>query len=161
VLEQNTVMIPSDAFMAAMVSTAIDDRPIYYAMTTQAYEELNLRNYLIRQGVAFKLNNGPVAADSSRGIYAVPAGETGLLGPFIDLPRTETLVSDVFVHRGGFPEEWNHWVDSATEGIPFYYAYTHYGLSLVYAQLGRQQAADEHYRRAEQFLRLGNRRREN
>jgi hypothetical protein len=130
-------------------------------MTTQAYEELNLRNYLIRQGVAFKLNNGPVAADSARGIYAVPAGETGLLGPFIDLPRTETLVSDVFVHRGGFPEEWNHWVDSATEGIPFYYAYTHYGLSLVYAQLGRQQAADEHYRRAEQFLRLGNRRREN
>jgi hypothetical protein len=161
VLEQNTVMIPSDAFMAAMVSTAIDDRPIYYAMTTQAYEELNLRNYLIRQGVAFKLNNGPVAADSARGIYAVPAGETGLLGPFIDLPRTETLVSDVFVHRGGFPEEWTHWVDSATEGIPFYYAYTHYGLSLVYAQLGRQQAADEHYRRAEQFLRLGNRRREN
>ena len=60
-----------------------------------------------------------------------------------------------------FPEQWDHWVDSATEGIPFYYAYTHYGLSLVYAQLGRQQAADEHYRRAEQFLRLGNRRREN
>ena len=160
VLERGTVMIPADAFMAAMINAGIDDRPIYYAMTTQGYEELNLGGYLIRQGVAFKLHNGPVQPDSARGIFAVPAAETGLVGPYIDLPRTERLVSSVFIHRGGFPEEWDHWVDSATEGIPFYYAYTHYGLSLVYQQLGREQEAAEHYRRAEEFLRLGNRRRE-
>jgi hypothetical protein len=158
-LQQGSVMIPSDAFMAAMINTAIDDRPIYFAMTTQAYEELNLRPFLIRQGVAYKLNNGPVQPDTARGIYAVPAQEAGFIGPYIDLPRTEALLEDVFVHRGGFPTTWGHWVDSATEGIPFYYAYTYFGLSLINQQLGRTQEAAEEYRKVEEFLRLGNRRR--
>src|SRR5690606_6234336 len=60
VLQQGTWMVPSRVFLAAMITTAIDDRPIYFAMTTQAYEDLSLRPYLIRQGLAFKLNNGPV-----------------------------------------------------------------------------------------------------
>jgi hypothetical protein len=160
VLASGSVMIPADAFMAAMVNAAIEDRPIYFAMTTQSFEELSLRPYLIRQGVAFKLNNGPVQADSTRGIYAVPSDATGLIGAFVDLPRTEMLVSDVFLHRGGFPDEWNHWVDSATEGIPFYYAYTHYGLALIYQQLGIEEAATRNMRIGENFLRLGNRRRQ-
>jgi hypothetical protein len=160
-LPANTVMIPADAFMASMINVAVDDRPIYFAMTTQAYEELSLRQYLIRQGVAFKLNNGPVRPDSARGIYAVPGPEaSGLIGPYIDLPRTENLLSNVFLHRGGFPDEWNHWVDSATEGIPFYYAYTHYGLALVYNSLGNEQASQRHAQAGERFLRLGNRRRQ-
>ncbi len=159
VLPENSIMIPSDAFMAAMINTAIDDRPVYFAMTTQAYEELNLRQYLIRQGVAFKLNNGPVQADSARGIYAVPESEAGLVGPYVDLPRTQTLIDDVYVHRGGFPTQWGHWVDSATEGIPFYYAYTHFGLSVLYQQMGRAQEAEDEYRKVGEFMRLGNRRR--
>jgi hypothetical protein len=158
-LSAGTVMIPADAFMAAMVNTAIDDRPIYFAMTTQAYEELNLRSYLVRQGVAFKLNNGPVQPDSARGIYTVPGDATQLIGPHIDLPRTESLINDVFLHRGGFPERWNHWVDSATEGIPFYYAYTHFGLALVLNQLGYADRASEHMQKGDSFLRLGQRRR--
>ncbi|MGH7576880.1 MAG: protein O-mannosyl-transferase family, partial [Longimicrobiales bacterium] len=159
-LPRGTVVIPADGFMAAIINTAIGDRPIYFAMTTQAYDELNLRPYLIRQGVALKLNNGPVVPDTARGIIAVPPESLALGAPSIDLPRTETLVSDVFIHRGGFPDEWGHWVDAATEGIPFYYAFTHYGLAQVYQNLGREAEAARHLERGEAFARLGNRRRE-
>jgi hypothetical protein len=158
-LPQNTVTIPADVFMAHIVSEAIADRPIYYAMTTQGFEELNLGGYLIRQGVAFKLNNGPVQADSARGIYQIENPQlSAFTGPYIDLARTEMLVSDVFVHRGGFPE-WGHWVDSATEGIPYYYAYTHYGLALVYQQLGRAEDAQRHMAEANRFYQLAEKRR--
>ena len=99
--------LPEDLFLGSIIQTAIADRPIYFAMTTQAYEELSLRPYLIRQGVAFKLNNGPVVADSIRGILPTPPSQIGsFTGPWIDLPRTEALVTDVFQHRGGFqPQE--------------------------------------------------------
>ncbi|MGD8277499.1 MAG: hypothetical protein PVH00_05705, partial [Gemmatimonadota bacterium] len=158
-LPENDVIIPSDAFMALMIQTAIDDRPIYFAMTTQAYEELRLRPFLIRQGVAFKLSNGPVQVDSARGIIPVPETRGLLMGPYIDLPRTEKLVSDVFEFRGNFPD-WGHWVDSATQGIPYYYGITEYGLMLVYQGLGDTAAAERHGRRANEFLALGNRRSE-
>jgi hypothetical protein len=151
-----TYLIPADIYMAQMIVSAIDDRPIYYAMTTAAYDDLHLRPFLIRQGLAYKLNNGPVQPDSTRGIYAVP--EVGalpaLLGPYIDLTRTETLLNDVFVHRGGFPDRWNHWVDSATEGIPMYYAYTHFGVSAILERLGNTTGAAEHSARGQLFYTL-------
>ena len=59
---------------------------------------------MIRQGVAFKVNNGPVQPDSARGLIPMPETGSSLLGPYIDLPRTEKLVSEVFLHRGGFPD---------------------------------------------------------
>ena len=158
VLPENSVMIPSDVFMAYMITTAVGDRPIYFAMTTQAYEELSLRPYLIRQGVAFKLNEGPVQADSARGIVPVPREAMSLMGSWVDLPRTEMLLNDVFVHRGGFPD-WGHWVDSATEGIPFYYGYTHLGMAEIYRMLGDSARATEHTEKGERFFRLSQMRR--
>jgi hypothetical protein len=155
-LPRGDMIIPSDMIMASMIQTAIEDRPIYFAMTTAAYNELRLRPYLIRQGVTYKLNNGPVQADTLGGIWRAPNAQIeSVTGPYMDVPRTEELVTNVFVHRGGFPDEWTHWVDSATEGIPFYYGFTHYGLAQAYAALGNRAAADAHTRRAEAFLNLG------
>jgi hypothetical protein len=161
ILPANDLVIPADAFMASIIRAAVGDRPVYFAMTTQAFEELHLRPYLIRQGVAFKLHDGPVPADTATGIIAVPNSElSSLIGPYVDLNRSEALLTDVFVHRNGFPEEWGHWGDSATEGIPFYYGYSHYGLALVYEALGNREAAERHIRRGEAFLRLGQVRRQ-
>ena len=158
-LPEGTVMVPADFFMAQIIQTAMGDRPIYFAMTTQAYEELNLRPYLVRQGVALKLNDGPVQPDSARGIYAVPpSGLTGVIGPYIDMPRTETLLSEVFMHRGGIPDEWGHWVDIATEGIPAYYGYTHRGMALVYDAQGQSTAAQRHLLLSDKWIELANKR---
>jgi hypothetical protein len=156
-LPESTVMVPADFFLAQIIQTSMGDRPIYFAMTTQAYEELNLRPFLIRQGVALKLSNGPVEADSARGIYTVPpSGLTGIIGPYIDVPRTERLLSDVFIHRGGIPGEWGHWVDMATEGIPAYYGYSHMGMALVYESIGRPEEAQRHLATGNQWLDLAN-----
>jgi hypothetical protein len=159
VLPQDMVMVPANFFMAQILQTSLGDRPIYYAMTTQAYEELNLRPFLIRQGVALKLNNGPVEPDSARGIYAVPPSPlTGIIGPYIDMPRTETLLSDVFMHRGGIPQSWGHWVDVATEGIPAYYGYSHRGMALVYDAYGNRADAERHLQLSDQWIDLANKR---
>jgi len=155
-LPQNDIIIPADMFMATIVRSAIEDRPIYFAMTTQAYEELRLRPFLIRQGVAYKLNNGPVVADSASGIFQpTDPRYASYTGANLDVTRTEALASNVFMHRGGFPEEWGHWVDYATEGIPFYYGFTHVALSLAHQAMGNTEAAERHNARAEEFLRLG------
>jgi hypothetical protein len=118
-------MVPADFFLAQIIQTSLGDRPIYFAMTTQAYEELNLRPFLIRQGVALKLNNGPVEPDEARGIYAVPPSQlTGIIGPYIDMPRTETLLSRRVHAPRRHPGRVGPLGRRATEGIPAYYGYS-------------------------------------
>jgi hypothetical protein len=159
VVPPNSIMLPSTIFLAQIIEAAMDDRPIYFAMTTQAYEELGLRPFLIRQGVALKLNDGTITADAARGIYEVPSSQIApMIGPWIDVPRTELLFSEVFIHRGGLPGRWGHWVDSATEGIPAYYGYSHMGLGHVYETLGDEANAQRHYLLAEDWIRLANQR---
>ena len=154
-LRSGTLMMPARVFLAAMITTAIDDRPIYFSMTTQAYNDLSLRPYLIRQGLAYKLNNGPVQPDPERGIYYVPdEAMQGMAGPFLDLPRTVRLLDEVFVHRGGFPTEWNHWADVATYGIPNYYGVTHFAAAIVHTMNGDSTVADRHLERGYEFLDL-------
>lgn len=158
-IREGQVMMPADIFLAQIIHAGLNDRPIYFAMTTQAYESLGLRQFLIRQGVALKLNDGPVQPDAGRGIYEVPPSQlAGIIGPFIDVPRTEALLSDVFMHRGGFPDEWGHWVDSATDAIPAYYGYSHMGLAYTYQSLGETELAERHMSQAERWLRLANQR---
>ena len=157
VIPPGTVVVPADIFMAQIIDAAAGDRPVYFSMTTQAYENLQLFPFLIRQGVALKLHDGPVQPDSARGIYPVPqeARLAQLIGAWVDLPRTEALVSEVFLHRGGFPE-WGHWMDAATEGIPAYYGYTHYALAVVYQSIGMEARARAHLTEMERFFALAN-----
>ncbi|CAN5612510.1 hypothetical protein BH23GEM9_BH23GEM9_34240 [soil metagenome] len=159
VIPADRMLVPADIFLAQIIHAGLGDRPIYFAMTTQAYDNLNLGRFLIRQGVALKLNDGPVEVDHARGIYEVPPSQlTGIIGPYIDMPRTEALLSEVFLHRGGFPDEWGHWVDSATESIPAYYGYSHMGMAYVYEARGESEAANRHMMAGERWLRLANQR---
>jgi hypothetical protein len=159
VIPPNRVIVPADLFLAQILDSSLDDRPIYFAMTTQAYENLSLRPYLIRQGVALKLNNGPVQADPGRGIFEMPPGQlAGIIGPFVDVPRTEMMLSEIFIHRSGFPERWGHWVDAATDNIPSYYGYSHYGLAFVYESIGESEMAQRHLEIGDRWRRLGEQR---
>ena len=151
------ILTPADAFLLHIVQTSLGDRPIYFASTTQSYAPVGLGDYLIRQGVALKLNNGPVEPNPEAGIYALPSDLAPLLGPYMDLPRTDSLVWDVFMHRSGLPDEWSHWVDSATQGIPYYYAYTHLGAGQVHGMLGDTANFNRHMERVEAWSQLGRR----
>ena len=56
-----------------------------------------------------------------------------MTGPAVDVPRTELLVDQVFVHRSGLPA-WDHWPDHSTIGIPNYYAWAYYALAQAAGQ---------------------------
>ncbi|HET9985834.1 MAG TPA: DUF2723 domain-containing protein [Longimicrobiales bacterium] len=150
------VLIPADVFMTAIITNAIGDRPIYYATTTQTYDNLNLFPFLVREGVAFKLNDGPIDPAAQPGVVELPDNQfTQITGKYIDLPRTQALLRNVFVHSNGFPEKWTHWVDKATQGIPYYYAYAHVAVGQADALQGRQAQAQAHMQRAETWMALG------
>jgi hypothetical protein len=87
----------------------------------------------------------------------MPQNIQPVTGPLMDLPRTAALVDSVFVHHPGFPDDFGAWVDGATQQIPMYYGYTHWGLSEAYAQMGDSVQANRHYQLGERFLALGRR----
>ncbi|MGQ0562595.1 MAG: glycosyltransferase family 117 protein [Gemmatimonadota bacterium] len=158
-IPQDEVMLPADLFLGYIVTQSIADRPIYFASTTQAFDELRLGNHILRQGLAYKLVNGPVEPDSARGIVAMPDELIGVAGPYLDVPRTATLAEHVFVHHPGFPDKWTAWVDIATQQIPLYYGYTHMALAQAYSMMGDSTAMNQHAAQMNRYFRLGNLRR--
>ena len=93
--------------------------------------------YLVRQGLAFKLSEGSISETANAGV--VPMASNSMLlpvtGSWVDVPRTETLMEEVFVHRSGIPN-WTHWPDRSTIGIPNYYAWGYYSLAQAALQRG-------------------------
>jgi tryptophan-rich sensory protein len=156
-IPQGRVLLPSDVFMTSILTQSLGDRPVYYATTTQTYDDLGLSHFLIRQGVAFKLSDGPVV--TSNAIVAQPTESpyAAITGPYIDLPRTDSLIWHVFVHSNGMPESRKHWVDKSTQGIPYYYAYAHISAAQAAAVLGMQADVQHHMARAEAWMALGTR----
>jgi hypothetical protein len=153
----NQLLSPADIFMLQIVQSSITDRPIYFASTTQAYENVGLAPFLIRQGLALKLNNGPVQENPAAGIYKVPDEMAIYFGNHIDLPRTDSLLWNVFMHRGGLPDQWGQWVDVATKGFPTYYGYTHMIAAQIHAAQGNDAEADRHLERVEAWIDLSRR----
>ncbi len=144
-----TVMIPADVFMTAILTQALGDRPVYYASTTQSYEQINLAGSLIRQGLALKVHDATTPPDSVPGVYDLP-GNTPIrsfVGQHLDLPRTDSLLWNVFVHRGGIPDQWSHWVDKSTQNIPIYYAWTHYAAAQIHLMKGEEAQVQRHLER--------------
>jgi len=80
---------------------------------------------------------------------------TAVTGDWVNVPRTRTLFEEVFVHRSGIPDEWSHWPDLATIGIPNYYAWGWLALAQAAAQAGDEEALDRFQERAEAWTALG------
>jgi hypothetical protein len=143
-------MVPADIFLAQIIDASLDDRPIYFAMTTQAYEELNLRPFLIRQGVALKLNDGPVEAGP---------GPRHLRGAAQPAGRRHRTVHRRAAH-GGAADATSSCTAAAARRvgplgrlgdgrIPAYYGYSHMGLGHVYETLGETETRNATYDIAE------------
>ena len=139
-LEGGTVVFPWQQFALALIQNSIDDRPIYFASSGNAARSLGLSPYLVRQGLAFRLNPGPPDL-SPRNVLMQDAGLMPVTGPWLDEERTRTLVDSVFVHRGGIPDEWAYWPDRSTIGIPNYYAWAYAALVQSAIQSDDQSSA--------------------
>ena len=146
---------PWRQFALNLINDSIGDRPIYFASSGNAASSLGLRDYLVREGLAFRLHNGTLAADEARAI--VPMNESAfspVTGDWVDVDRTETLFEEVFVHRGGLPDDWRYWPDRSTLGIPSYYAWGYIALAQAALQRSDTDALARYQERAEAWSQL-------
>jgi hypothetical protein len=148
------ILMPADVFLLNIIQTALGDRPVYFATTTQAYDRIGLRDHLIRQGLALKVSDRPLEADPERGILPVPE-MIQVPERFIDLPRTDSLLWDVYVHRTGIPDAWPFWPEPSTTNIPWYYVFAHYTAYATHMTLGNEEEAARHLERFDAWRRLG------
>ena len=139
-IDGETVISPWQQFALSIIQNSIDDRPIYFASSGNAARSLGLSPYLVRQGVAFKLNPGPPDLTPETVLMDDPS-LAPVTGPWLDDVRTRTLMDDVFMHRGGIPDGWMHWPDRSTIGIPYYYTWAYAALVQSALQAGDPDGA--------------------
>lgn len=151
VFPAGTRLLMNDLLVLAIVQHSIGDRPIFFASTTDAYRPLRLDPYLIRQGLAYKLHNGPIAADTAA-LAPIPASPARSDVRWMDLPLTETLLWEGFVYHNLF--ERTFWPDHSTNGIPAQYYRAHWDLAAAYALRGDEEKVTANLSRAEEFLTL-------
>jgi len=102
------------------------------------------------------LNNGPLEDNDSGYEALAQSPYTPVTGLWLDPARTQLLADGVFVHRGGLPNEWDHWPDIATLGIPNYYSWVYLALMQSATQNGDTEAISLYRTEAEVWSELGN-----
>jgi hypothetical protein len=143
-------------FALSAINASLGDRPVYFASTTNAFEALGLTPYLIREGLAFRVFNGDIGEEAPEGVVRMEYSPlSSVVGDWLNVPRTETLIWDVFVHRGGIPDDWSFWPDRSTLGIPNYYAWAHFALAQAAQQRGDEEQLARNRERAEAWALLG------
>jgi len=125
------VLERADIFVLQMIKDAFPQRPIYFARTSANYgESLGLGPYLLTQGLARRLLPAPITA--SKDTIAIPGQG------FLDVKRTKTLWTDVFVGQQAIIRK-GDWVDRPSVGIPYLYVSTGLILAEALTQTGDKQ----------------------
>ena len=108
----------ADQLALAIIQDSIAERPIHFASTGGQARALGLDPFVVRQGLASKLRFESL--EDAPGVVKV---SDSVGGEWLDLDRSRTLASDVFMYRGLRDRE--IWADRATLNIPwhFYYLY--------------------------------------
>jgi hypothetical protein len=148
-------LYPWHQFALTILTQSIGTRPIYFASSGNAAIELGVQPHLIRHGLAFKLHNGPVATTAPAGTVRIEENPIrAVTGPAVNVPRTETLLEQVFAHHSGLPD-WDHWPDHSTIGIPNYYAWAYYALAQAAAQNERPDVLEKYKQLGDRWATLG------
>jgi len=156
ILSGGTSLLPWQQYALTLINEVIDERPIYFASSGNAATSLGVNSYLVRQGLAFRLHNGPLDEESAEDFVEMDATPYAtVIGAWVDVARTRTLLDDVFEHHTGIPDDWSHWPDLATIGIPNYYAWTYLALTQAAIQGGDEEATETYQARAEAWTLLG------
>ncbi|HSG09323.1 MAG TPA: DUF2723 domain-containing protein [Longimicrobiales bacterium] len=155
-LRAGQIIYPWMQYALVLINESLAERPVYFASSGNAASSLGMDAYLVRQGLAFKLSNGPPEAVGGADVVAMSQTPySPVIGDYVDVPRTRTLLDEVFVHRGGIPDGWSHWPDEATIGIPNYYAWTYLAAAQAALQAGDDEAMQRYQERTEAWTGLG------
>jgi hypothetical protein len=154
VIPAGDYLYPWHQFALTILTQSIGTRPIYFASSGNAAAELGVQPHLIRHGLAFKLHNGPSATAPAGTIVIGENPIRTVTGPAVNVPRTEILLEQVFVHRSELPD-WDHWPDHSTIGIPNYYAWAYFALAQAAAQSQRQEMLEKYRELGDRWATLG------
>jgi hypothetical protein len=152
-LPRGSRLLRNDIMLLQILQTAAGDRPVYFAGTTGTFERFNLQPWMIRQGVAYRLESSGDFQPTST-VVPVPIQarvQGGRVVPFwIDVERTRTLLEDHYIYRD--ITDWSHWPDPTTSGIPLQYYQAYMALANAHLVVGNQTASDSAVNRAIDFL---------
>ncbi|NIR45654.1 MAG: DUF2723 domain-containing protein [Gemmatimonadetes bacterium] len=145
-------LLRNDIMLLQILQGAAGDRPIYFAGTTGTYENFDLQRWMVRQGVAFKLE--PIDFQPRGSIIPIPVqarNQGGRDTPWwINVERTETLLEEHYIYRD--ITEWDFWPDLTTSGIPLQYYQAYMALANAELVTGDQAESDSAVDRAIDFL---------
>ena len=118
-----------------LIRDNLGKRPIFFSWSDGGYPDqtLGLSPYLVSQGFVRKLMPKPVVANDS--IVLSPS-----LG-FLDLPRTEALLWDVYHWKAAARERPRGWVDPPSGSILQLYAVVYGGAARAFATAGQSALA--------------------
>ncbi len=153
-LEGGQYLSPAQQFGLSIMSSALGDRPIYFAARDTA-ESFGVGDQVVRQGLVFNLPNGLSPSALPEGVVAIPPSVPlyPLTGPYVDVPRTERLLEEVFRYRGGLPES-GRWPDR-TVGVNHVYARAYWALAQAALQADDARAVNRFVDQAEWWGALG------
>ncbi len=110
------VLTRADILVLSLIRDNFGERPFYFSRTVGSYpDNLGFSPYLLGEGLARKVMPEPVRATPD--IVPMPPPLR-----WVDLPRTETLLFDVYHYEAVARERPRGWVDTPSEGIMSLYA---------------------------------------
>jgi hypothetical protein len=129
------ILMLQDLATIFLIRDNMGKRPIFFSWSDGGYPDqtLGLSPYLVSQGFVRKLMAKPVVAGDS--IVSSPS-----LG-FVDLPRTEKLLWDVYNWKAATRERPRGWVDRPSGSILQLYAVIYGGAARVFAAAGQAELA--------------------
>ena len=129
------IMMLQDLATIFLIRDNIGKRPIFFSWSDGGYPDqtLGLSSYLVSQGLVRKLMPKPVTATDS--IVLSPS-----LG-YIDVPRTEKLLWDVYHWPAAARDRPRGWVDRPSGSILQLYAVVYGGAAKVFEKTGRKDLA--------------------
>jgi hypothetical protein len=129
------VMLLQDLATIFLIRDNLGKRPIYFSWSDGGYPDqtLGLSEYLVSEGFVRRLMPKPVVANDS--IVLSPS-----LG-YLNLPRTQKLLWDVYHWKSAARERPRGWVDQPSGSILQLYAVIYGGASKAFAASGQAKVA--------------------
>ncbi|HMG95413.1 MAG TPA: hypothetical protein VK565_03880, partial [Gemmatimonadaceae bacterium] len=125
-------LVRDELVLLRLIKDAFPERPIYLSTGGGGHLSTALQPYLLSQGFVQKLVDHPISDT---------AETPHILGLNLDLERTNALWNDVYGAPAALIKE-GDWIDRASFGIPYTYAFTGAVLSEALKARGDTKGAD-------------------
>jgi hypothetical protein len=149
-------MVPTDSFLAALVSQNLGVRPIQFTLPSPAAQALGLMPYVVRQGLTGRLASEPVQPGKGEFVNVAAIDDPqiqSVTAPYIDVSLTKTLLADTFANR--LPPARRVWSDAATRNMPAQYGWLEAALAVGEGWRGGAAEPNAHVRAAQLWFAIG------